>query len=107
MAFSVQHIEALSREIAVRYKPERIVLFGSHATGKAAEHSDVDLLVVMNFSGPPARKAAEILDGIHSVLPIDIIVRTPETLENRLAQNDFFLQDILSTGKVLYAAPKS
>ena len=39
-------------EIAERFRPERIVLFGSHAAGAADAGSDVDLLVIMETSQP-------------------------------------------------------
>ena len=40
-------IEEMVRRIVERFHPERIILFGSHATGRAGPESDVDLLVVM------------------------------------------------------------
>ncbi len=43
---AIQEVEALSREIATEFDPERIILFGSHARGDAAETSDVDLLII-------------------------------------------------------------
>ncbi len=36
------------RRIVHRFRPERIILFGSHARGDAGPDSDVDLLVVMS-----------------------------------------------------------
>jgi hypothetical protein len=35
-------------------------------------------------------------------LPMDIIVRTPAEMVERLAMDDFFLAEILEKGKVLY-----
>ncbi len=35
-------------------------------------------------------------------LPMDVIVRTPQEVETRLALGDFFIQEILARGKVLY-----
>ena len=35
-------------------------------------------------------------------LPMDIVVRTPAEIDERLAKGDFFIANILSTGKVLY-----
>jgi len=40
-------IRQLAREIADKFRPERIVLFGSYAYGKPHEDSDVDILVIM------------------------------------------------------------
>ena len=35
-------------------------------------------------------------------LPMDVLVRTPAELEERLAMGDFFIADILAKGKVIY-----
>src|SRR4051794_31061312 len=40
-------IRKLAREIAEKFRPERIILFGSHAYGTPHADSDVDLLVIM------------------------------------------------------------
>jgi uncharacterized protein len=50
-------IESLISEIAREFKPQRIILFGSYASGNATPDSDVDILVVMPFEGKPVRKA--------------------------------------------------
>jgi predicted nucleotidyltransferase len=40
-------IRRYARQIAERFQPDRIILFGSFADGTPREGSDVDLLVVM------------------------------------------------------------
>ena len=54
--------------------------------------------------GSPAHKAAEILLAVRPPFPVDLIVRTPEKLKERLAMGDTFLRDIIENGKVLYEA---
>jgi predicted nucleotidyltransferase len=97
-------IKALSRRIVEQFNPERIILFGSRARGRARADSDVDLLVVMRCSGPGARKAVEILNRVEPEFAVDLIVRTPRELRRRLAQQDRFLAEIVRRGKVLYEA---
>ena len=97
-------IRRLSRRIVEYFEPERIILFGSRAYGRARRGSDVDLLVVMPFKGKSARKAAEILNQIEPKFPVDLVVRSPRELRRRLAQNDAFLNEIWRRGKVLYEA---
>jgi predicted nucleotidyltransferase len=98
----MQQIEALGRQIAEQFNPDRIILFGSYAYGEPTEDSDVDLLVVLPFEGYPARKAAEIRCQVKPGFALDLLVRTPEYLIQRLAMQDFFLEDIVNNGKVLY-----
>ena len=86
------------------FSPFKVILFGSHAAGTATEDSDVDILVIMPFKGKPARMALEILNKLDPKFPIDLIVRTPEQIEDRLAKGDFFIKEIMEKGKVLYEA---
>ncbi len=95
-------IEALSQQIAEQFNPKLIVLFGSYAYGEPTEDSDVDLLVVLPLEGYPARKASEIRCRVKPKFAIDLLVRTPEQLCQQLEQQDFFMQDVMSKGKVLY-----
>jgi uncharacterized protein len=96
-------IRRYARQIAERFHPEKIILFGSRACGRPHEDSDVDLLVVM-----PARneldQAVNISSALEEPFPLDLIVRTPRNLQKRLEQGDWFLREITSTGKTLYDA---
>jgi predicted nucleotidyltransferase len=98
-------IQAFASRIAERFRPDRIVLFGSHATGKANADSDVDLLVVMPHDGKPWRRATEIRGAVRPGFPVDLLVRSSEELEARIAMGDCFLREIVTTGQVLYEAP--
>ncbi len=104
MKITTAQIRKLSRRIAEHFSPDRIILFGSRAHGKARADSDVDLLVVMPCEGPGARKAVEILNRVEPDFAVDLIVRTPQELRKRLALQDRFLADIVHRGKVLYEA---
>ena len=94
----------VSTQIARAFSPQRIILFGSHAYGKPSKDSDVDMLVVLPFEGKPVRKAIEIRNSVHARLPLDLIVRTPEQLAERVAQNDWFFREIVERGHTLYEA---
>lgn len=95
-------IQKLADHIAKAFQPEKIILFGSWAYGKPDMSSDIDLLVVMPFEGLGAHKALEIIREVRPQLPVDLIVKTPEDICQRLALNDFFLKEIMEKGKVLY-----
>lgn len=100
-----KQIRAFCRAVAREFWPHRIVLFGSYAYGKPTEDSDVDLLVVMPFDRKQGRKSLEIRRHIPVGFPLDLIVRTPEFIAQRLAWGDCFVREILSKGRVLYEAP--
>jgi predicted nucleotidyltransferase len=98
----MEQIEALGRQIASRFQAHQVILFGSYANGQPTEDSDVDLLVILPFSGYPFRKAAEILSVTDPKFAVDLIARTPEQIEQRLAIGDDFVQEIVEQGKVLH-----
>jgi predicted nucleotidyltransferase len=100
----MSQIEDLSQKIANQFQPEPIILFGSYAYGEPNEDSDVDLLVVLPYEGHPARKATEIRCQLRPQFPLDLIVRTPELLRQRLDLGDDFFKEIVDQGKVLYEA---
>lgn len=97
-----QQIQQFCEEIAHEFQPERIVLFGSHAYGKPHPFSDVDLLVVMPFEGSPLQQAARILTKLEPQMSVDLLVRTPEQVRQRLAMQDSFMREIMEHGKVAY-----
>lgn len=97
-----ESIADLSERIVRQFQPERIILFGSYGYGNPTEASDVDLLVILPFKGSGIRMAVEILNTVSPRFPVDLLVRTPQQVRDRLAWNDFFLHEILEKGKVLY-----
>ena len=99
---SMADIEHFSSSLVQQFKPKRIILFGSHAWGTPTSDSDVDLLVVLPFEGKPWRMALSIRERIHPGFPLDLLVRTETQMTDRLQQNDSFLNEIITKGKVLY-----
>jgi uncharacterized protein len=101
---SMGSIRDFSRRIAEEYKPQTIILFGSYAAGRATTDSDVDLLVVMPYEGRSVDQSVDIRMRLRPSFPLDLLVRTPEAVRQRIEIGDTFLRDILQTGKVLYEA---
>jgi predicted nucleotidyltransferase len=94
-------IAKLARQIAERFHPDKIILFGSYAYGKPDDNSDVDQLVIMPAKSM-VNQAVRIRLALDYAFPLDLIVRTPEYLQERLQMDDWFVREILSRGKVLY-----
>jgi uncharacterized protein len=101
---SFGQIQAFSQQIAEKFQPERIILFGSYAYGQPTEDSDVDLLVILPFEEMPVQKAISIRQQVRSPFPLDLMARTAEQIQQRLEMGDFFIQDIMEKGYVLYEA---
>lgn len=101
---SISDIEQFAAAMGREFAPEKVILFGSYATGKASAESDIDLLVIMPGEVSGVRVAAEIIARLKPDLPVELIVRSSRQVRERLAMNDFFLREIVATGKELYAA---
>lgn len=98
--------EAVQR-IAQALRPEKIILFGSFAYGAPTEDSDVDLLGVMETDARPAERSWAVSQHlIPRPFAVDILVKTPQEIETALATGDFFIEEIITQGKVLYERPE-
>jgi len=64
-----QEIRSLSESIAEEFHPDRIILFGSYATGRSTPDSDVDLLLILSFEGRDFTTSVEILNRINYSFP--------------------------------------
>lgn len=100
-------IQRYADEIAKRFHPERIILFGSYAYGIPDRDSDVDLLVVMEFEGRAQEQTFKIRRALPRSFPLDLLARRPEELRQRIQMGDFFLREVLEKGIVLYERTRS
>ena len=90
-------------------RPEKIILFGSHAYGNPDNESDIDLFILKNL---PTREIREFRIKLKLKLwdlvrkwniPVDIIVENQERMDQRIKDGDMFYKEILSKGNVIYA----
>ena len=81
-------IRRFANDVATRFQPDKVILFGSHAYGTPHADSDVDILVIM-----PARnelgQAMRIRLSVDYSFPLDLLVRTPKNMAWRLAEGDW------------------
>jgi len=82
-----------------RYKPRKIVLFGSLAQGNVGQWSDIDLVIVKDTDKPFLDRIKEVLLLLRPLVGMDILVYTPEEFAE-VSGRDFFKQEILSKGIV-------
>src|SRR5437764_548526 len=86
-------IRQFARQIAERFQPEKIILFGSYAYGSPHRESDVDLLVIMPASNELS-KSVRLTLAFDSPFALDLIVRTPRHVERGLREGDGFLREV-------------
>ena len=102
-----RQIQAFADKVAAEFRPQKIILFGSYAYGRPSKHSDVDLLVIMPFRGSANKKAVQIDLRVRRSFPMDLIVRTPAKVRERVKLGDWFMREIMEKGKILYDAARS
>ena len=91
-------VSLYAREVAREFQPERVVLFGSHATGAAGEDSDIDVAVVFNeFAGDTLEVSARLCGLTRRVSTL-----IEPILVDRAHDRSGFVAEILRTGEVIY-----
>jgi predicted nucleotidyltransferase len=86
-------------------KPEKVILFGSAARGKMGPNSDIDLLVIKPGRYHRRRLAGNIYRHMHGVgEPVDVILVTPEEVEQYRNTHCLVICPALKEGKVVYGA---
>ena len=93
-------IQAIAQLIVERFNPEQVILFGSYARGEVGEHILVVLRndVGQSQRGNPIRRAI----AERFVLPVDVIIRSPEVLAAQRNDPHSFIHKVLKEGEVLY-----
>ncbi|MBI5420687.1 MAG: nucleotidyltransferase domain-containing protein [Deltaproteobacteria bacterium] len=84
-------------------RPQKIILYGSHATGFATAESDIDLVVISSdFSDKGYWERVDVLSDViyEMFVPLDAVAMTPDELE----REDSFVVEFARTGQVVYAA---
>ena len=95
---TTRKINGLANLIRKKFRPEKIILFGSHAYGDPSQDSDIDILVVMDTPLPLTEQAFLIRRELDKNISIDVIVRTPAQVAQRLQLGDFFIKQVLAKG---------
>src|SRR5271166_4581751 len=101
--------EPLMREIVRRVltvaQPDRIILFGSAATGQMTKDSDIDLLIVEPTPKNRHEESVSIADAIGDVhFPVDVKIIASERFEATKNIIGGIAYPAHKYGKVLYAA---
>jgi len=98
-----RYIPIVVERIVKAFNPVKIILFGSRARGDAKPDSDVDLLVVLDSIENHHESAVAVGSLLSDlIIPVDIIVSTPEEIERRGNVPGTVLRPALREGKTLH-----
>jgi predicted nucleotidyltransferase len=85
-----------------KYKPEKVILFGSHARGSTDSYSDIDLIIIKRTKKPFLDRIKDVLKIIKPNFAIDVLVYTPEEFRKMTSEGNPFLEYVIKDGRVIY-----
>ena len=92
----ISHIKKIAQ-------PEQIILFGSAARRTTTPDSDLDILIVKKGDYNPRELAGKIYLSMEDVdVPVDLLIVTPDQLNNCQKSTWSVLHQVLQEGKVMY-----
>ena len=96
-------IQYIVDQIVSKYKPLKIILFGSAVRNDVEQVNDLDFLIVKEdvplYGLDRLREIDEIIDRN---IASDMLIYRPDELDERLRLGDPFITGILTEGRVLY-----
>lgn len=99
----LQEIQSVVEQLIQKYRPLKIILFGSAARGEYSKVNDLDFLILKQ--DVPYRgldRMRELDDLIDRNMGVDMLVYRPEEIEERIKLGDPFIKSIITEGRVLY-----
>ncbi|MBU1781968.1 nucleotidyltransferase domain-containing protein, partial [bacterium] len=96
-----ERLQSISNRLKKEYHAERVILFGSYATGEATQDSDVDLFIIAPTKERFFERMATVLGIVRDLykgLALSPIVLRSQEVKRRLKINDQFVQEILEKG---------
>lgn len=101
-------LQEIIRRVVEVARPERIIMFGSAARGEMGPNSDVDLLVIKGGDYHAGHLAGDIYMNMHGVgQAVDIIVVTPEQVEQYRNVSYLIIAPALREGKEVYVSAEA
>jgi predicted nucleotidyltransferase len=98
-----KEIANIAKQIIEKYKPEKIILFGSAARGEWTLDSDADFLIIKKetplYGSERIRELSRMIDRN---IPVDLLIYRPEKFDKGLQMGDPFLKTVSKEGKVVY-----
>ena len=96
-------INTIAGQIVKKYRPMKIILFGSAGRGDYAQVNDLDFLIIKEdvplYGLDRMRELEELIDRS---IAVDMLVYRPDEIDERVKLGDPFLKAILREGRVIY-----
>jgi len=98
-----KQINEIVNKIALNYKPDKIILFGSYAQGNYSDNSDLDFILVKDTIIPKHKRGLEVRRLFYGLpIPMDFKIYTSLEFSNELSNHYSFLNSAIKGSKLLY-----
>lgn len=84
------------------YDPEKIILFGSYASGQADQYSDIDLVIIKRTDKRFVERLVEAGSYLNLPISLDIFVYTPEEFQVMAEAENPFIEKVQREGRIVY-----
>jgi predicted nucleotidyltransferase len=96
-------IDMIVNKIVAGYNPDKVILFGSYASGDANENSDLDFILVKNTGLPRHHRGKEVRKMFYGMaIPMDFKIYTQSEFKEESEKEYSFLHNVLKESQVLY-----
>jgi hypothetical protein len=85
-----------------RYRPKKIIVFGSFARGDVHQGSDLDLIIIKNTKEKFLRRMDKVLDLCDGKIAVEPLIYTEAEFKKMLEEGNDFLETVVLEGKVVY-----
>lgn len=99
----IKEIQSIVDQIVQKYRPLKIILFGSAGRGEYDKVNDLDFVIIKeNVPQHGLARMRELDELIDRNIAADMLVYRPDEFEERVILGDPFIKTILREGRVLY-----
>jgi len=95
-----EELKRLIPEI-IKLGVEKVILFGSLASGDIHKSSDIDIIIVQRTEKKFLDRLEEFYNYLRPEFGMDIFVYTPEEF-SEMKENNRFMKSVLKNGRILY-----
>ena len=95
-------VKRITNVLIKKYRPQKIILFGSLVRPKVHQWSDIDLVVVKKTKKRIYDRIGEVVSLCDPEVAVDFIVYTPEEFEKMGKEEPFVYNEVVENGKILY-----
>jgi len=98
------NLDRILDALKTHYHPDKVIVFGSMASGNVTDSSDLDLLIIKQTDKRFFDRVKEVVSLCDYDVGVDFLVYTPRELSEEMESNFFVRDEIISKGKVVYSA---